>query len=283
MAKEKDTFSKIWAVNTKGGFFMQRFFGAGIEDYLATEQPMSNLQADLVVRTVDGEIHHLEFQATNEKDFALRMLRYLVWFRTKYGRPIHQCVFYIGREPMRLDLAFAELGTRHEFRIVNLQDFDAEEILASPHWADLVWAIGAKGDPTQVLPRILQRFADLNKEDQQVALSQLGTYATIMKLDGLLNESLKEFPMITVNLEDSAIGRSLMEKGLEKGRQEGRQEGMAKGRLECAQDLLVDQLANKFGDLPAWVTDRVQKAPLDDLKRWAHRFVRANSLEETLD
>ncbi|MBY0503442.1 MAG: hypothetical protein K2X03_06025 [Bryobacteraceae bacterium] len=162
---------------------------------------------------------------------------------------------------------FAEGGLRFEMRIINLHDFEAEEILDSPDPADLVWAIGARGDHAQALPRILQRYAALRSEDQRVAISHLCTYAAMMGLDGLLNESLKEFPMITANLEESAIGRALMEKGLEKG----------------TQDLLLDLLSTKFGSLPDWATERVKQAPLDTLKRWAHRFVRANSLEETLD
>ncbi len=65
----------------------------------------------MLVRNDRGEIHHVEFQATHEADFAFRMLKYLVYFREEHRQPIHQCVFYIGHEPKRLQAVFEELGT----------------------------------------------------------------------------------------------------------------------------------------------------------------------------
>ena len=74
----------------------------------------------MLVRNEHGEIHHVEFQATNEPEFPLRMLDYWVYFRREHRKPVWQCLFYIGVEPLRMPPFFEEGGTRHEFEIVNL-------------------------------------------------------------------------------------------------------------------------------------------------------------------
>jgi hypothetical protein len=61
----------------------------------------------------------------------------------------------------------------------------------------------------------------------------------------------------------------------EKGRSEGRQEGV--------HELLVDLLTGKFGELPEWAEVRLRSASQEELRAWAKRAIRANTLEETLE
>lgn len=268
MAKTKDILAKLWARRNSDSVLIRDIFHGRIVEYLPTEQPcISNLQADMLVRNDQGEIHHVEFQATHEADFAFRMLKYLVYFRDEHRQPIHQCVFYIGHEPMRLEPVFEELGTTHRLRIVNLQEYDSAHLLASPEWADNLWALGARGEPPLVLDEILMRLAGLRGEEQKSAFAALTAYSCILKLDELLNLKLKEHPMLDINFEDSAVIRPLMEKAARRGRQEQ----------------LLDQLGEKFGALPTAASERVHRATPEELDRWARRFVRANSLEETFE
>ena len=107
MAKTKDILCKVWRKRGSGGILSRRVCGGNIAEHLPTEQPqISNRQADMLVRNEQGELHHVEFQASNELEFAFQMLDYWVYFRREYGQPVRQCVFYIGREPMRLQPFF---------------------------------------------------------------------------------------------------------------------------------------------------------------------------------
>ncbi len=97
MAKTKDTLSKVWLRRASEGILSRRLCGGRIAEQLPTEQPqISNRQVDMLVRNDQGQIHHVEFQATQEPGFAFRMLDYWVYFRREYGQPVHQRVFYIG-------------------------------------------------------------------------------------------------------------------------------------------------------------------------------------------
>jgi predicted transposase YdaD len=238
MAKTKDILCKVWLRRGSGGILSRRICGdGGISEYLPTEQPqISNRQADMLIRNGCGELHHVEFQAANELDFAFRMLDYWVFFRREYGEAVRQCVFYIGNESMRLAPYFAEGGTRHEFDVVNLQEYDAKELLASADWGDNLWALGARGERPAVLEALLGKLAAMGRAEQEDALAELTAFSGILKLDGLLNEKLKEFPMLNVDLKENAVVRPLIEQGRQEGRLEGRQEGRLEGRQEGRQE-----------------------------------------------
>ena len=51
------------------------------------------------------------------------------------------------------------------------------------------------------------------------------------------------------------------------------------GRREGREELLLRQLARKFGDVPAGVEARIHAASADDLDRWGEALVLATSLE----
>ena len=217
----------------------------------------------MLARNDKGEIRHNEFQATNELDVPFRMLSYWVYFRRVVGVGVRQCVFYIGNEPMRLPAEFAEGRTTHAFDIVNLQDYDAAELLASPDWGDNLWALGAKGDRAVVLGEILSKLKVMTGEEQESALAELTAFSLILKVDELLAQKLKETPMLTIDLRESAVIRPLIEEG--------------------RQYLLIDLLTGKFGPLPASSVERVRSASAEQVNRWARRVLRANTLEETFE
>ena len=105
-------------------------------------------------------------------------------------------------------------------------------------------------------------------EERESALAELTAHSGIVKLDDLLEEKLKEFPMHDndLNLEENAVIRPLIERGRQRGRQ----------------DLLLDQLKEKFGPVPTWASELVRKASTGDLDRWARQILRTDMLEGTL-
>ena len=146
MAKTRDILCKVWLRRGSNGILSQRICGGRIADQLPTEQPqISNRQADMLVRNERGELHHVEFQSFNEAEFPFRMLEYWVYFRREYGQRIRQCMFYIGSETLRMPAFFEEDGTRHPFEIVNLQDYEASELLASEDWGTIFGHWGQRG------------------------------------------------------------------------------------------------------------------------------------------
>lgn len=271
MSKTRDILAKVWLRRRTDGILSRRLCGGRIDHDLPTEQPtIANRQVDMLVRNDQGAIHHVEFQASNEADFPFRMLEYWVYLRRYYQQPVWQCVFYIGREALRIPSAFEERETRHRYEIVNLHEYQADELLRSPDWGDNLWALGARGDRAEVLGELLRKLQPMTGADRESALAELTAFSGILKLDELLSEKLKEFSMLTIDLRDNAVVRPLMEESHREGVEEGRR------------DLLLELLAEKFGAVPTWASERVRAASADQLDRWARKILRSDSLEDTL-
>jgi len=81
-----------------------------------------------------------------------------------------------------------------------------------------------------------------------------------------LNSVVEDKEMLAENLENWA----------KKERLEGRQEGEVIGQRH----ILQRQLGLKFGELPAWVQQRLNEATTEQLEDWSAFILTANSLDE---
>jgi predicted transposase YdaD len=72
------------------------------------------------------------------------------------------------------------------------------------------------------------------------------------------------------------------QEGRVEGRQEGRQEGRVEGRQEGRAELVLKQLALRFGALPEKAVERVRTASLEELDSFAERVLTAQALEDVL-
>src|SRR5690606_27510036 len=77
-----------------------------------------------------------------------------------------------------------------------------------------------------------------------------------------------------VSEDANEVAMSLRKQWIEEGREEGRAEGRA--------EVLLKLLQLKFGALPESAEEKVRRASLEELDRWAERVLSAQSLEDTL-
>ena len=281
MSQRYDVSLKTLFLREGAGIIRELLFGGKVIEFLATEQPqIFNHRADLVVRTEDSLLHHVELQAANESGFVLRMMEYYVYLVRFHKQHVIQRVLYLGREPLRMESTFTSPSMEFRFEIVNLREFDSELLLASEDWADNALALLAKGEPEKVLEVLLPRLRAMKGEDQDWAAGTLLLLSGRLGMEEMVSDKLKEVGMINL-MENKVLGpliRQQFEQGEQKGRSEGRQEGRQKGR----QDLLLEQLTEKFGPLPVWAMKRLEAASSEDLHTWAKRILSGTTLEETL-
>ena len=277
MAHRYDVSLKALFISEGDGIIRRRLFGGRVARHLPTEQPLiSNRRADMVVQTDDGLLHQVEFVTSNEAGFPLRMLEYYTYLVRLHNQHIFQTVLYLGREPLRLERTYTSPSMDFRFEIVNLREYDAEPLLASPDWADNVLALFAKGEPERALEVVMLRLRGMNKADQEWAAGTLLPLSGILGLEETVRDRLEEIGMIDL-MENKVLGPLILQK-YEEGERKGRQEGLQEGR----QDLLRDQLTEKFGPLPEWALQRLQMASAEDLHVWAKRILRGITLEDTL-
>jgi len=269
MAHRYDVSLKALFLSEGDGIMRRLLFGGKVIEFLATEQPqVFNHRADLVVRTEDRSLHHVEFQTFNEAGFALRMLEYYAYLVRVYKQHVSQVVLYLGREPLRLEAAYTSPSIDFRFEIVNLCEFDAGPLLASEDWADNLLALLAKGEPETALEVVLSRLRAMKSKDQDWAAGTLLQLSGILGIEETVNDRLKEAGMI--NLMENKVLGPLIRQQFEQGERKGQQ------------DLLQELLTEKFGSLPVWAQQRLQGASAEDLHAWAKRILRSTTLEDTL-
>ena len=277
MAQRYDVSLKALFLREGDGIIRRLLFGGKVTEHLATEQPqVFNHRADMVVRTEDGSLHQVEFQVSNEARFAVRMLEYYAYLLRVHKQHIVQTVLYLGREPLRLERTLKSPSMDFRFDIINLREYDAEPLLASPDWADNALALLANGDSRKALDVALSRLRAMNSEDQAWASGTLLLLSGILGIEETVDARLKEVGMINV-MENKVLGPLIL-KRCEEAEQVGRSQGIQQGRL----DLLREQLTEKFGSLPLWATQRLEAASADDLHTWAKRVLHGTTLEDTI-
>lgn len=285
MAHRFDVSLKALFLREGDGIIRRKIFGGRVTEHLATEQPqVLNHRADMVVRTSDNSLHHVEFQVTNEPGFGLRMFEYYAYLVCAHKQHVVQTVLYLGQEPLRLETGYASPSMDFRFAIINLRELDAEPLLASDDWADIALALLARGDKEKALAAAVSRLGRMQREDRAWASGTLLLLSGILKMEDTVNERMKEAGMIDV-MENKVLAPLLLkqfELGEAKGLQQGMQRGVQQGLQQGLQGVLVEQLTEKFGALPGWAVERVHSASSEELHTWAKRVLRSTSLDETL-
>jgi predicted transposase YdaD len=84
------------------GVFTRMLFGE-VTEWPNVEQPtVRNQRPDLLARSADGTLRHVEIQASNDPTIPLRMLDYYVGFHRLFGEHVQQTLLYVGRDPIRI-------------------------------------------------------------------------------------------------------------------------------------------------------------------------------------
>ena len=164
MAQSFDVTFKLLFRNSRG--VLSKLLFGDVVDWPNVELPeVRNPRVDLLARSADGTLRHVEIQLRNEPNFDFRMLDYYVGIRRATGEHLHQTLLYVGRQPLRIQGVFESPSTRHEYTILNLREMDGTELLSSDDWADNEWALLTKTDPERVIRVVFDKIRGLLRGD----------------------------------------------------------------------------------------------------------------------
>ena len=88
-------------------------------------------------------------------------------------------------------------------------------------------------------------------------------------------------PILNDIMDHEVLGPKLRQaraEGLEEGREEGRQEGLQQGERH----VLARQIQKRFGSLPVWMSQRLDRMTVAEIEDTALRLLDATSLEDFL-
>ena len=180
-----------------------------------------------------------------------RMLRYWVYLRQVYKLPVKQYVFYIGKEPLKMENNLAQDNTTHSYTIIDMKTIDCDKFLYSDKPEEIIISIlcNYKGKDVRIFVReILERLKALVKEEtlQSKYIKQLEILSNLRDLQNYVGEEVDKMAFIFDLTKDYRFQQG-RDKGREEGIEEGMEKGMEKGMEEGLKEGIELALEVKFG------------------------------------
>lgn len=244
-----------------GSALLTALTGSSSLEWLNVEAPLvRNLRVDLLGKSADGELIHIELQSRNEKDFPLRMGEYSFGVALRHGSIPRQVALYVGADPLRMSNEVAGSDWIYRFRLVDIRDVDGENLLASDNPGDNVIAILTKfGNEPDAVRRVLRRIADGPHEDRNEAVAELSILAGLRNLGGEIEREARKMP-IQEDIRDHDYFGPLIRQGQVK--------------------LLLSQMERRFGDIPVQIRKRLDGLTPDQIDAVALRLLDARRIED---
>ena len=277
-------------------------------------EDMRNREDDVVWRVRSGEdwlylYLLIEFQSTDERFMALRMMVYVGLLYQDLIRqkqlppdgllpPVLPIVLYNGDPRWRSPTALSELLPKLPGFLAALQPQMRYVLIDEGAYPEDVLLQQPRNLAASIFR--LEQPLTLDRVKAAVDALELATrpeeYKTVRRLVAIWLRALlkrnKKYPMLLPELEDLQELRVMLSQRMEQwaeaykatGRQEGLEQGIEQGIeqgvLKGQARLLSRQLARLFGELPAWAEERLNAASEAQLAAWSDAVLDANSLTE---
>ena len=243
----------------------------------------------------------LEFQSTVERFMGIRVLCYLMLFYqsliqaghlTQDGKlpPVLPVVLYNGRRPWTAKvqtadlidelLGLGEFIPRFKYLVIDETHLTEEELGPLDNPVTAVFQLEQIRGPDQVR-QVIETLLDILDDPELRDLYEdfLGFINAVVIPARLQGQNVLE-------ANDLLEVRSMFAERVMEWTQEWKAEGVEEGRLEGRQEgkmeLLRSQFELRFGVLPGWAIERLQKADPETIDRWGRRIFDAQTLEDVL-
>ncbi|KJR41812.1 Transposase (putative), YhgA-like protein, partial [Candidatus Magnetoovum chiemensis] len=115
-------------------------------------------------------ILHIEFQTTNDPNMPYRMLRYWVFLQETYHKPVRQCLFYVGKEPLKMSNKIPDPKlSSYDYELIDFRTIVCDTFITSNDPRAIILSIlcdyKGKKDVTIFMREILERINNTVKEE----------------------------------------------------------------------------------------------------------------------
>ncbi|MEO5330647.1 MAG: Rpn family recombination-promoting nuclease/putative transposase [Magnetococcus sp. YQC-5] len=258
-------------------------------------------RVDMKVKNSDGELILIELQYEREFDYLQRLLFGIAKTITEH---VDEGESY-AKVPkvISISILYFDLGQGKDYIYLGTISFKGmhteEELILS----EAQKALFNRKTVQEIFPSVyliqVKRFDEVAKNtlDEWIYFLKRGEILDEFTARGL--EKAKKVLDILQLSDDERQAYEQFQEGLRsqasmventwnagkwEGKKEGRQEGIEEGRKDGIQigeaKILARLLQRRFGNLPAWVNEKMAKAELPALEDWSLRIFDAQSLDE---
>jgi Domain of unknown function (DUF4351) len=143
-------------------------------------------------------------------------------------------------------------------------------MLASPNLEDNIIAILMRvGSERDAVRRILNRISASEAPERGVALRELAILSGLRNLGGIIKKETTNMPILSDIMDHDLFGPAI-------------RQGRLEGRLEGEQAILTRMIEKRFGPIPAFARQRLERMSAPELEDAALRLLDVGSLEDLL-
>lgn len=210
------------------------------------------------------------------------MLEYWLMLSGKYPpATLRQAVLYAGYRKMSMASGLSYPRLKFSYVLKDIREFDPEEILASPLPSERALALlCGRAEPRRTLPRILESWAGLSVQDWGSLFDTLMTVSGSRKAEAAVEEATKTMPLTDEFIRENTVLQKWLKQGLKQGLEQGREEGVRQGLRRGEATLPRRQIERRFGTVPQWALQCIEKASSRQLETWALQLLDAAVIED---
>lgn len=249
-------------------------------------EAQSTPDADIVLRFLRQQVHLWEDQRRAGKELS-PVIPLVISHGATWREP--RTMLERLRLPREIELLVAAYTPASTYALEDLARFTTQDLAARPELSTelrvtyfLLQRSRASRSFEEDLALILRDLRVLSEEPAaREHLTRLLSYTyytangDLSAVHSVLRDSLAP----EMEIQMGTLADQLIERGIERGIQTGRAEGIRDGQRE----MLMRQLALKFGVLPGAVGERLARASSDELAAYVLRILTAESLEAVFE
>ncbi len=235
---------------------------------------------------------HLEVQGSEQAEFAERMFVYHYRLYNRYRQPIASLAVLADDrlnwrpEKFGYEVFGCRLGL--QYPVAKLLDWSGSEARLedsnNPFAVVTLAHLATRATRTDMIERyaikksLVRQLYRRGRQRQQV-IDLVWMLDWMMSLPKELEAQWQHDVQILEEEINMPYISSFERAGIEKGLEQGLEQGLELGRLLGKAQLLRRQLARRFGEVPAWASDKIDAAAESDLENWADVVFEADSVE----
>jgi hypothetical protein len=260
---------------------MKALTGVEVVQWIDKELPhVQNRRADLLGRTRDGDILHLEFDTEGRADLPLRQATYYLDVYRSQGRPPRQILIYVGRRRVKIPHQLVTAEMKFRFTVIDLRDLSGEQFLASDSIDDQILSVLMELRSQRLaIRRIVENITLLHAGRRVEAIRKLLLLSGLRSLEEIVAKEVIHVPVHYDIMKHKVIGPQLRA-AIELGQQQGREQGIEQGIEKGKQELLTNMLRLRFKRIPTGIKARLASASGDQITQWSLRLLSAKTIQE---
>jgi len=259
--------------------------------------------AQLVAKSGDKLILHIEVQHRYDSNFERRMFSYLSRLQEKYTCPVHSLAILADNRrhwrPSSISLPILDGEIQLRYPIFKLLDYDlqAKDLLGSENPFAVFAAIDLlarhvrhdTGANLALKCRAMQavfQHTDWPNRTTWLLLSLLDQIIELpVELQSQFEDQMHSMDRRRCNMDIDMelmprFAEKIRDKAREEGLSQGHQQGRAEGVLEGQRQTVERLLTVRFGKLPGETLRRIRRSSLDELEIWTRNLCDAPTLAD---